>query len=228
MITRMAEIKTVGIVGLGVMGAGIAEVFARQGHQVIAVATDAAGLARGKQHLENSTGRAVAREKLTATAQTELLDRIKFSTELSELAGAQLVIEAIAEDLTAKQELLGKLAELLPVETILATSTSAHSVTEIAASVPEPGRVLGLHFFNPAPIRGLVEIARTQFTTPETIETVAAVTTELGKTPVVVGDKAGFIASNLLFPYLNHAARMFESKYATREDIDAAMRFGCG
>ncbi|HET9254769.1 MAG TPA: 3-hydroxybutyryl-CoA dehydrogenase, partial [Pseudonocardiaceae bacterium] len=224
----MTQIKTVGVVGMGTMGAGIAEVLARNGLEVIAAELDEQGVARGRGHLEHSTGRALERGKLDETARRELLGRITFTTTLADLADVDLVIEAVPERLDLKAKIFTELDGLVRGEVVLASNTSSLSITQLAARTTRPDKVVGLHFFNPAPVLKLVEVVRTVVTDPKVIEDVTALAESLGKTPVVVGDRAGFIANGLLFGYLNHAARMFEERYATREDLDAAMRFGCG
>jgi 3-hydroxybutyryl-CoA dehydrogenase len=210
------------------MGAGIVEVFARNGFTVVGVERNDESLERGRQHLEHSTGRAVARGKLTEEEQRAIFDRITFSTALKDLADADLVVEAITEQLSTKKELFAQLDDIVSPEAILATNTSSLSVTEISTANGRPGRVVGIHFFNPAPVQDLVEVVRTVVTEPDVLDQVTALVQRVGKTPVVCGDKAGFIANTLLFGYLNHAASMYEGHYASREDIDAAMRLGCG
>jgi 3-hydroxybutyryl-CoA dehydrogenase len=222
------EFSTVGVVGLGTMGAGIVEVFAREGLRVVGVEPSEEALERGRGHLQHSTDRAVKRGKLTEAAQAELFGRITFTTSMEELAGADLVVEAVPEHLDLKQEIFSTLDKVCGPDTILATNTSSLSVTEISVATGRPHQVVGMHFFNPAPVLRLVEVVRTVVTEPEVIADVEALAARLGKTPVVIGDKAGFIANALLFGYLNHAVSMYESRYATREDIDAAMRLGCG
>ena len=226
---RMArEFKTIGVVGLGTMGAGIAEVFARHGYDVIGVEVDDEGVERARQHLESSTGRAVSRGKLTDEEQQALLGRVSFATELAELKGADLVVEAVVESPEIKKAIFKQLDDIVAEDAILATNTSSLSVTEISAANAHPGRVIGVHFFNPAPVQGFVEIVQTVVTEPDVLQDVSALVQAVGKNPVVCGDKAGFIANTLLFGYLNHAVSMYEGRYASREDIDAAMRFGCG
>lgn len=222
------QIKTVGVVGMGTMGAGIAEVLARTGLDVVAVEVDAHGVARGRGHLEHSTARALERGKLDEMSRRELLDRISFSTKLADLAEVDLVVEAVPERLDLKGQIFTELDGIVRGDVVLASNTSSLSITELAVQTKRPDRVIGLHFFNPAPVLKLVEVVRTVVTDPEVISDVTALAESLGKTPVVVGDRAGFIANGLLFGYLNHAARMFEQRYATREDLDAAMRYGCG
>ena len=213
---------TIGVVGLGTMGAGIAEVFARHGYAVVGVEKDDEGVARGRRHLEASTGRAVAREKLTQDEADALLGRISFTTTLKDLADADLVVEAVVESMDVKVSIFRDLDAIVSPDAILATNTSSLSVTELSTATSAPGRVVGIHFFNPAPVQRLGEGE------PAVLDDVQALLGSLGKSPVVCGDKAGFIANTLLFGYLNHAASMFEQRYASREDIDAAMRFGCG
>ncbi|SDX81173.1 3-hydroxyacyl-CoA dehydrogenase [Geodermatophilus africanus] len=222
------ELTEVGVVGLGTMGAGIAEVLARAGLSVAAVDVDAAAVARGRGHVEQSTGRAVSRGKLDAAERDAILGRIRFGTSLEDLAQAELVVEAVPERLELKREIFAALDKICPPDTILATNTSSLSVTEISVSTGRPGKVIGMHFFNPAPVMKLVEVVRTVVTEQPVVEDVEALAARLGKVDVTIGDKAGFIANALLFGYLNHAVAMYENRYASREDIDAAMRLGCG
>ncbi|HEX7661564.1 MAG TPA: 3-hydroxybutyryl-CoA dehydrogenase [Pseudonocardiaceae bacterium] len=222
------EFSTVGIVGVGTMGAGIAEVVARSGRRVIGVEIDAAGVERARAYLDHSTERAVAGGKLDAAGRTELLGRITLTTKLSDLADADVVLEAIPENLEDKEAVLAELDSVCRPEVIFASNTSSLSITEIGVHTGRPGKVVGLHFFNPAPVLTLVEVVVTVVTEPDVVDDVVAFSKALGKEPVVTGDRAGFIANALLFGYLNHAVRMYEQKYATREDLDAAMRYGCG
>jgi 3-hydroxybutyryl-CoA dehydrogenase len=210
------------------MGAGIAEVVARTGVRVVGVEVDAAGIARAREHIEHSTDRALSGGKLDAAQRSALLDRISYTTDLADLADVDLVVEAIPESLELKAQVFTALEQVCRPEVILASNTSSLSVTEIGVHTGRPGKVVGLHFFNPAPVLKLVEIVRTVVTEPDVVLDVEAFARRLGKEPVVIGDRAGFIANALLFGYLNHAVSMYESRYATREDLDAAMRFGCG
>jgi 3-hydroxybutyryl-CoA dehydrogenase len=218
----------IGVVGLGTMGAGIAEVLARSGVEVVGVEQDDAGVERAKAHLAASTGRAVSRGKLTEDEQAVLVGRIAIGTDLAAVQDCGLVIEAIPERMELKKDLFSRLDGLLAPEAILATNTSALSVTELATSTGRPSQVVGLHWFNPAPVMGLVEVVKTVVTDPSVVEQVQALVGQVGKQAATAGDRAGFIANALLFGYLNNAVKMFESRYASREDIDAAMRFGCG
>ena len=222
------EFRTVGVVGLGTMGAGIAEVFAREGLQVVGVEPTEEALERGRGHLRSSTDRAVSRGKLTEADRDALVARVRFSTSMEDLADVDLLVEAVPERLDLKQEVFAAADKICRPDTVLATNTSSLSVTEISVATSRPSKVVGMHLFNPAPVLKLVEVVRTVVTEQEVVDDVTALAERLGKKPVVIGDKAGFIANALLFGYLNHAVSMLEAHYATREDIDAAMRLGCG
>jgi 3-hydroxybutyryl-CoA dehydrogenase len=222
------EITSVGVIGLGTMGAGIVEVFARSGINVIAVEVDDPARDRGRAKLTGSTERAVTRGKLTEADRDALLARVDFQVGLGGLRDVDLVVEAVPEHLDLKREIFAELDRICQPETILATNTSSLSVTEISVATGRPNKVIGIHFFNPAPIMRLVEVVRTVVTADDVVADVEALCERLGKVDVTITDRAGFIANALLFGYLNHAVSMYESKYATREDIDAAMRLGCG
>jgi 3-hydroxybutyryl-CoA dehydrogenase len=224
----MREFKTIGVVGLGTMGAGITEVIARTGLRVVGVEKDDDSLVRGRGHIQHSTDRAVKRGKLSEEDQNAIFDRITFTTTLADLKDADLVVEAVPEHLDLKRQIFAELDAIVPETSILATNTSSLSVTEMSVATNHPARVVGMHFFNPAPVLRLVEVVRTVVTDPEVIADIELFAKKLGKMPVVIGDKAGFIANKLLFGYLNHAVSMYEARYATREDIDAAMKLGCG
>jgi 3-hydroxybutyryl-CoA dehydrogenase len=222
------EIRSIGVVGLGTMGAGIAEVFASHGFDVIGVDANDAAVDRGRGHVEGSTARALSRGKITEDDRAALLGRIRFSTDLADLADRDLVVEAVPESLDLKRGIFEQLDAIVGPEAILATNTSSLSVTDIAVATKRPAQVVGMHFFNPAPVLKFVEVVRTVVSAPDVVDDVKAVAESLDKLPVVVEDKAGFIANALLFGYLNHAVSMFETRYASREDIDAAMKLGCG
>ena len=222
------EITRVGVVGLGTMGAGIAEVLARHGYQVSAIEATPEAVASGRSTIEGSTQRAVTRGKLDEAERTAMLSRISYGTEVDALSEVDFVVEAIPEDLDLKRELFGKLDAVTPPHAILATNTSSLSVTDIAVATSRPSQVAGMHFFNPAPVQAFVEVVRTVVTADDVVDDIATLARSLGKEPVVVGDRAGFIANALLFGYLNHAVAMYEARYASREDIDAAMKLGCG
>ncbi|MGW4805947.1 3-hydroxyacyl-CoA dehydrogenase family protein [Kitasatospora sp. NPDC004272] len=219
---------TVAVVGLGTMGAGVAVALARSGRRVIGVEAGPTQALRALDRIEASTARAVERGRLEAGERAALLALIEVGDDLTAAAAADLVVEEVPEDLELKRSLFAELDRICPPETVLTTGTTALSVTRIAAATARPERVLGVHFFNPVHTMRLVEVVRTVLTDPGAAEQVAELARDLGKEPVAAGDRAGFIANGLLFAYLNQAAAMFESRYATREDIDAAMRLGCG
>ncbi|GAA1876864.1 3-hydroxyacyl-CoA dehydrogenase family protein [Asanoa iriomotensis] len=222
------EINTVGVVGLGTMGAGIVEVFARSGIDVVAVEVAEAALDRGQATLVGSIDRAVAKGKLTPEERDEIFARVGFAVGFEALHDVDLVIEAVPEQLPLKQRIFAELDRVCKPDAILATNTSSLSVTEISVATSRPNQVIGVHFFNPAPVMKLVEIVRTVVTAADVVADVEALCARLGKTDVTINDRAGFIANALLFGYLNQAVSMLEARYATREDIDAAMRLGCG
>lgn len=218
----------VAVVGVGTIGAGIVEIFARSGRDVIAVALNDEKAERGKYLLERSTQAAVDGGKMEAADREATLGRVSITTDITQVAQADLVIEAVSETIEAKRKVVGQLEVIISDEAVLATNTSSHSVTDIAAAMQLPGRVIGTHFFPPIPVMRLVEIVRTVMTDPPVIDEVVELMRSLDKDPVVVEDRAGYIADALVLGYLNHAVEMYEAKYATREDIDAAMKLGCG
>jgi 3-hydroxybutyryl-CoA dehydrogenase len=222
------EFARVGVVGLGTMGAGIVEVFARAGIEVVGVEVDEAAAAQGRGHVESSTARAVSRGKLAEDDRAALLERVRVSTDMSDLADVDLVVEAVPERVEIKSAVFRALDAICGPDTIFASNTSSLSITELSVRTERPSRVVGMHFFNPAPVQLLVELVRTVVTEPDVVEDVRVLAERLGKSPVVCGDRAGFIANQLLFTYLNQAVGMFESHYASREDLDAAMKYGCG
>ncbi|MFB7052051.1 3-hydroxyacyl-CoA dehydrogenase family protein [Streptomyces vinaceus] len=226
--TGQSAFQTIAVVGLGTMGTGIAEVLAQAGREVIGIDISEAATRRATAALAAATARSVARERLTEQEREGVLARFRTFTELSAAADADLVIEVVPESYELKQRLFRELDAIVRPDTILATGTNALSVTRLAAESQRPERVLGLHFFNPAPAMKLVEVVSSVLTAPPAVEAVTLLARELGKEPVSVGDRPGFVADGLLFGYLNQAAAMYESKYASREDIDAAMRLGCG
>jgi 3-hydroxybutyryl-CoA dehydrogenase len=222
------DFTSVGVVGLGTMGTGIVEVFARNGIDVVAVEVNDVALERGRATLTGSTDRAVAKGKLSAEDRDALLGRVTFAVGLDALHAADLVVEAVPEHLDLKQRIFGELDRVCKPEAILATNTSSLSVTEISVATHRPNQVIGIHFFNPAPIMRLVEVIKTVVTADDVVADIEALCERLGKVDVTINDRAGFIANALLFGYLNHAVSMYEARYASREDLDAAMRFGCG
>ncbi|GAA3477410.1 3-hydroxybutyryl-CoA dehydrogenase [Streptomyces yanii] len=221
-------LSTIAVVGLGTMGIGIAEVLARAGREVIGIDVSDAAARQAVAALEASTARAVKKERITEGERLDALARFRTFSDLQAVADAQLVIEVVPESYEIKQQLFRELDAIVSPTTILATGTNALSVIRLAAESQHPERVLGLHFFNPAPAMKLVEVVSSVLTAPPAVEAVTELARDLGKEPVAVGDRPGFVADGLLFGYLNQAAAMYEANYASREDIDAAMKLGCG
>ena len=220
------EISRVGVVGLGTMGAGIAQVCLQAGLEVVGrdVAPELGERARGR--IDHYLSRGVEKGRLTPDAKEEALGNLTLTTELSDLAGCQLVIEAAFEDLGVKRELFGELDRIVPAPAILATNTSALSVTQMADATRTPERVVGLHFFNPAPVLLLVEVVRTAHTSDETFDTAYAFAQRIGKEPVACNDTPGFIVNRILIPLLNDCVRVLDEARVSPEDVDRAMRFG--
>ncbi|MFE1798788.1 3-hydroxyacyl-CoA dehydrogenase family protein [Streptomyces sp. NPDC059517] len=227
-LSSVSLLRTVAVVGLGTMGTGIAEILARAGREVVGIDISEAAAAQAVSALESSTARAVQRGRLTEQERDDTLARFRTFTDLRAAADADLVIEVAPESYEIKHQIFRELDGVVRPGTILATGTNALSVTRLAADSAHPERVLGLHFFNPAPAMKLVEVVSSVLTAPGAVAAVTDLALELGKEPVAVGDRPGFVADGLLFGYLNQAAAMYEAKYASREDIDAAMRLGCG
>lgn len=221
-------LSTIAVVGLGTMGTGIAEVLALAGREVIGIDISEAAARQAVTSLEASTARAVGRGRITEQERAEALARFRTHDTLQAAAEAELVIEVVPETYEIKQQVFRELDAVVSPTAILATGTNALSVTRLAAESQRPERVLGLHFFNPAPAMKLVEVVSSVLTAPPAVEAVTRLARELGKEPVAVGDRPGFVADGLLFGYLNQAAAMYEANYASREDIDAAMKLGCG
>ncbi|MGW9375782.1 3-hydroxyacyl-CoA dehydrogenase family protein [Streptomyces xanthophaeus] len=221
-------LRTIAVVGLGTMGSGIAEVLARAGHEVIGIDIDESAARRATAALASATARSVTKERLSEQERADVLARFRTFGDLTAAADADLVIEVVPETYEVKQQVFRELDAVVRPDAILATGTNALSVTRLAAESQHPERVLGLHFFNPAPAMKLVEVVSSVLTAPPAVEAVTELARSLGKEPVAVGDRPGFVADGLLFGYLNQAAAMYESRYASREDIDAAMRLGCG
>jgi len=222
------EITRVGVVGLGTMGAGIAQVCAQAGFETVGVeVTDELG-AKARERIGYYLGRAVEKERITAEERDAALARLTTTTARADLSGCDLVIEAIVEDLGAKRELVAELDGILAPDAIVATNTSALSVTEIARASAHPERVVGMHFFNPAPVLPLVEVVRTELAAEEPYERAYAFAAALGKEPVRCSDTPGFIVNRILIPLLNDCVRVLDEAGVSPEDLDKAMRFGAG
>jgi 3-hydroxybutyryl-CoA dehydrogenase len=223
---RGDEVRTIGVVGCGLMGSGIAEVAARAGQRVVYLESDDDLVEAGRSRIELSTLRAVERSRLTSGARDDVLARVTGTTDIGDLSDVDLVIEAATEVRETKVELFRRLDELTRPEVVLASNTSSIPIADLGAATKRPELVLGLHFFNPVPVMGLVEIVKAISTSDETVEFGRAYCVSLGKTTVLSRDRAGFIVNTLLIPYLNDAVRMLEEGFATREDVDTAIHLG--
>lgn len=222
------EIKTVGVVGCGLMGSGIAQISAQAGYDVVVREIDDAACARGKGRIEKFLGKAVAKGKATQEDVDALMGKISFTTSLSDFGNCDLVVEAIIENLDAKKELFATLDGVCPPHAIFSSNTSSLAVGDMAISTNRAANFVGLHFFNPVPLMRLVEVVRTLQTSDEVFDAACAFGEKVGKTVVRAKDTPGFVVNLLLVPYLLDAIRALESGVATKEDIDAGMKLGCG
>ena len=222
------QIKTVGVIGCGLMGAGIAQVCAQAGFKTFVREVDAAVIERGMGRIRDLLSKDVAKGRLTEEQRQATLERLNPTTELADLAECDLVIEAIVEQIEAKRDVFSQLDALCPEHTIFASNTSSLTIVEMAAATKRPDRFAGLHFFNPVPVMKLVEVVRALTTTEATVATLKDFSAALGKTAIEASDTTGFIVNRLLIPYLLDAVRLLESGVATKEDIDAGMKLGCG
>ena len=223
---RAEDVRTVAVVGCGLMGSGIVEVCARAGTSVVYLEPTEELVEQGRHRIETSTLRAVEREKLTEPERAEVLSRITGTTDLADLADADLVIEAATEDYETKVDMFRRLDEITGPDVVLASNTSSIPIADLGAATKRPDRVMGMHFFNPVPVMGLIELVKAITTSDQTIEFGRAWGVRLGKTTVESRDRAGFIVNMLLIPYLNSAVRLLEDGFATREDIDTAIHLG--
>jgi 3-hydroxybutyryl-CoA dehydrogenase len=222
------SLKRIGIVGSGIMGSGIAETAAVHGFEVV-LRSRAKGTADGMvAGMAKSLGRQVDKGKVTPEDRDAALSRVTAVSDLSALAGCDLVIESVVEDLAVKKHLFSELDRICHEQTILATNTSTLPVVDMAMETGRPDKVCGIHFFNPAPVMALVEVVRPITASDETIASALGFAETCGKSPVEVKDQAGFIVNALLFPYLNNAVRLLEQNVADRDGIDTAMKGGCG
>jgi 3-hydroxybutyryl-CoA dehydrogenase len=221
-------ITNVGVVGCGLMGSGIVQVAAQAGFQVLFVEADDELVRRGLTRLCDTLEGLVKRGKIEARDRDAAVGRIAGTTRLEDLKSSDLVVEAMTENQALKNETFAKLDRICPPATILASNTSSCNVTAMAAATKRPGQVLGLHFFNPVPLMKLVEVVRTILTDDAAVTTALEWVRAVGKTPVQAKDSTAFIVNRLLVPYLLDAIRVYESGLATLEDIDAAMKLGCG
>jgi 3-hydroxybutyryl-CoA dehydrogenase len=221
------QISSIGVVGAGTMGNGIAQAFAVAGYQVTMTDVAQAALDRGIKNVDGSLERLVKKEKMTAAAKTEALGRIQTSTSLDALQGADLIVEAATENLALKLELFERLDVLAKPEAIIASNTSSISITRLAAATKRPAHVIGMHFFNPVPVMQLVELIRGLQTSDATYAAAEAVSKAVGKVPVQVKNSPGFVVNRMLCPMINEAIFALGEGLATPQEIDDAMRLGC-
>ena len=221
-------IKTVGVVGCGLMGSGIAQVCAEAGYDVVVREINEELLRKGLGKIDAFLQKGVEKGKVTADRKAEVMGRLKGTTSLDDFSRCDLVIEVVVENIEAKREVYQALDRVCPAHAIFASNTSSLSITEMAATTKRGDRFVGLHFFNPVPLMKLVEVVRSPLTSAESFEAALAFAQSLGKTPVKAGDKTGFIVNRLLVPYLLDAIRAFEQGVGSVADIDEGMRLGCG
>ena len=221
-------VLTVGVVGAGFMGSGIAASSAFAGKEVLLYEPTEPPLARSREWLTDTTATAVARGRLTADEAAEVAERIGFTTHVEDLRRADAVIEAVVEDPGVKGDLFGKLDSLLPDAQFLASNTSSIAIGSLAARTAHPERVLGMHFFSPVAVMKLVEVVAAVDTSAQALDAAEAFARDIGKQPIRAKDRSGFVVNLLLVPYLMAAVRMFEEGFASREDIDSGMKLGCG
>jgi 3-hydroxybutyryl-CoA dehydrogenase len=223
---KAEDIKKVGVIGCGIMGSGIVEVCAKAGTEVTYIEVDDDRVEKGRARIEKSLSRAVERGKLSEEDRVGILESIHGSADYEEIGDSDLVIEAATEDLGTKLEIFGVLDGITRDDIVLATNTSSLPIVELAMKTKRPDKVVGMHFFNPPPVMKLLELVRAITTSDETVELARAMGDRLGKTTVMAKDRAGFIVNYLLTYYLNSAIRMVEEGFATKEDIDTAVKLG--
>jgi 3-hydroxybutyryl-CoA dehydrogenase len=222
------DVQKVGVIGCGIMGSGIVEVCAKTGAQVTYVEVDDARVDRGRAAIEKSLGKAVERGKLTEEDRGGILSAIHGTSSIEEVGDADLIIEAVTESLETKMDLFRTLSSITRDDVVLATNTSSLPIMQLAAATDRPDKVVGMHFFNPPPVMKLLELIRSLQTSDETMDFARGIGERLGKTTVVAKDRAGFIVNYLLTYYLNSAVRMLDEDFATKEDIDTAVKLGLG
>ena len=220
--------KTIGVVGCGLMGSGIAQVSAQAGYKTIIVEVNEDVLKKGMDRIGKSIQKGIDKGKLTAEQAEQTHANLTGSTQLADLKDCDLVIEAVIENIDEKKKVFAELDKITRPDALLATNTSSVCVIEVAAATKRPDKVLGLHFFNPVPVMKLVEIVKTISTADEAISQTREFVTSLGKTPIICPDTTAFVVNKLLVPYLLDAVRMFEEGQVSAEDIDKAMQLGCG
>jgi 3-hydroxybutyryl-CoA dehydrogenase len=222
------EIRRVGVVGLGTMGAGIAQLAIEAGFETVGREVSMELAEKARDRIAHFLTRKVEKGKLDQAKRDAAVARLSLTTEVSDLADCDLIVEAIVEELDPKRELFAELDRITAADAVLATNTSALSVTEIAAATARPERVLGMHFFNPAPLLPLVEVIRTELTADEPYEIAFAFADKLGKTPIRCNDTPGFVVNRVLIPLLNDCVRVLDEARVTPEDLDTGMKNGAG
>lgn len=218
--------KKIGVLGTGTMGAGIIQVLAQNGYEVVMRARHQSSIDKGMARVDKNLSRMVQKEKITEDQKKEILGRISGATELEVIRDADLVIEAATEDMEAKKALFAELDKLVKPEAIIATNTSSLSITEIASATSRPDKVIGMHFFNPVPAMKLVEVIKGLTTSDETKDTIIRLASELGKTPVEVAEAPGFVVNRILIPEINEGISILADGVASAQDIDTAMKLG--
>ncbi len=226
MTIEIEKINKVGIVGAGTMGSGISQVVATKGFEVVMMDVSESALERGINGIEKSLGRLVKKELITEDESHQVVSRIVKTTDFTDLSDVDLVIEAVFEDMDVKKETYKKLDEVVRPDVVLATNTSSLPIVEIAVSTNRPDRIVGMHFFNPAPVMKLVEIINTLVTSEETLDFAYRFAQHLGKDPVKTKDYPGFIVNRILVPMLNEAVCAYQDGVGSAEDIDKAMKLG--
>jgi 3-hydroxybutyryl-CoA dehydrogenase len=222
------EIRKVGVIGLGTMGAGIAQVSIQAGYETVGREISGELGERARATIERYLSRGVEKGRMTAAERDAALDRLSLTTELADLAGCDLVIEAVLEELELKREVFAELDRITQPDAVLATNTSALSVREIAAATTRPERVVGMHFFNPAPVLPLVEVVRTPQSSDDAVQAAYEWARAAGKQPVICNDTPGFIVNRILIPLLNDCVRVLGEAHVRPEDVDTAMTNGAG
>jgi 3-hydroxybutyryl-CoA dehydrogenase len=218
--------KKIFVLGAGTMGAGIVQAFAQKGYEVIVRDIKEEFVDRGIAGINKALSKLVAKEKMTEEAKEEILSRISGTTDLNMAADCDLVVEAAVENMEIKKQIFADLDKICKAETILATNTSSLSITEVAAATQRPDKVIGMHFFNPAPVMKLVEVIRGMATSQETFDAVKELSLAIGKSPVEVAEAPGFVVNRILIPMINEAVGIFAEGIASAEDIDTAMKLG--
>lgn len=221
------ELKTIGVVGAGLMGSGIAQTVAQSGYQTVLSEINQQLLDKGLGMIKNNLSNAVSKGRIQQADMDAVMGRIKGITSVKDFKDCDLIVEAAVENMDLKKKIFAELDQVCPPHTIIGTNSSSLSVIDLAMATKRPDKILGLHFFNPVPVMKLLEIVKTIVTTDETLDICKAFGAKLGKTVITAKDSPAYIVNRLLIPYLMAAVRLYEVGYASKEDIDAGMRLGC-